>query len=227
MEVMSLDSGKSDERYSGLVYDPKTKSWGYSYSNESNTAETNPPNHPITSKEDTSTSTLSNSSTDGGTDKEYREIEYCTLEGDITLIPDENNIKIRVGDTIYLKGVGDFLSGKYYVTTVARKIDNSGYSQSITVIKTGFGDSLKESKEDKKEKTDRAKEVKKANVTKSFKVGDKVKVTSKDASYINSKKIPNWVKSKTLTISKISEAEDKVLLKEIFSWTYTKYISKV
>ena len=41
-------------------------------------------------------------------------------------------------------GLGKHLSGRYFVYEVTRKIDNdSGYSQSVSVQKNGFGESLK------------------------------------------------------------------------------------
>ena len=66
----------------------------------------------------------------------------------------------------------------------------------------------------------------KTTTTSSFKVGDKVKVKSTATTYANStKKIPQWVKNRTYTVSKISGS--KVLLKEITSWVNVNDVSKV
>ena len=66
-----------------------------------------------------------------------------TLEGNLVVLPNENTIKITTRSTVKLKGLGKYLSGNYYVKSVQRSISNSGYSQSLTVIKTDFKKSLK------------------------------------------------------------------------------------
>ena len=65
-----------------------------------------------------------------------------------------------------------------------------------------------------------------SSTTTSVKVGDKVKVKSTATTYANStKNIPQWVKNRTYTVSKISGS--KVLLKEITSWVSVNDVSKV
>lgn len=65
-----------------------------------------------------------------------------------------------------------------------------------------------------------------SSTTTSVKVGDKVKVKSTATTYANStKNIPQWVKNRTYTVSKISGS--KVLLKEITSWVNVNDVSKV
>lgn len=53
---------------------------------------------------------------------------------------------------------------------------------------------------------------------KTLKVGSKVKITG--SKYATGQTIPDWVKSKTYTVQQI--AGDKVLIKEIVSWVFTK-----
>ena len=55
--------------------------------------------------------------------------------------------------------------------------------------------------------------------SKSFKVGDKVKIKSSATNYATGQKIPNWVKGKTYTIQQMGNG--KALLKEIISWVKT------
>ena len=55
--------------------------------------------------------------------------------------------------------------------------------------------------------------------SKSFKVGDKVKIKSSADRYATGQKIPSWVKGKTYTIQQMGNG--KALLKEIISWVKT------
>ena len=66
-----------------------------------------------------------------------------TLVGNLAMVPNENSIKVVPRSTIKLNGLGKYLSGNYYVESVERTIDTSGYSQSAVVIKTDFRNSLK------------------------------------------------------------------------------------
>jgi hypothetical protein len=166
------------------------------------------------------------------TEKKYRDIEYCTLEGDLAVLPTTTTIKIHAGETVNLMGLGDHLSGLYYVTKVSRIISlDGGYVQTLTVIKTGFSDSLKAKavKNKTTKKAENRAEPKELSTAK-FKVGNIVKVVGDNAVYSNAddgKKVPNWVKKKELTISKLSSNGDRALLKEIVSWVYTKYLKSV
>ena len=80
----------------------------------------------------------------GIANKEYVEHEFFTLEGDMSLIPDTETVRIKAGDTVNCFGLGKHLSGKYFVDEVTRTINSSdGYSHTILVRKNGFGDGLK------------------------------------------------------------------------------------
>lgn len=159
-------------------------------------------------------------------ESEYIETEYNTLQGELSIVPTDNSLKIKVGDTIKLKGVGKYLSGLYFVSEIKRTIGSDGYTQTLTVIKTGFGDSLK--KPSQTDTTTRSEEVSKTSGN--FKVGDKVKIVGDDAVYSNASdgvKVPDWVKEQILTIDALSSDGTRARLNPIWSWTYTKFLQKV
>lgn len=70
--------------------------------------------------------------------------EIRTLQGDLVLRVNSKTIKLQVGETIKLNGLGKYLSGLYYITGISRTLDSSGYNQTISVMKTDFTKSLKE-----------------------------------------------------------------------------------
>lgn len=57
-----------------------------------------------------------------------------------------------------------------------------------------------------------------------FKVGDRVRINLSATTYTTGQKIPLWVKLRTHTIQQIGR--DRNLLKEIYSWVFTKDIKK-
>lgn len=185
-----------------------------------------------TPKEDTTTSTPTGSSqTDQKeqADKEYIETEFNVLTGDLTITSTEKSIRLKVNDTVKLEGIGNYLSGLYFVQSIRRSITkDGGYSHVISLIKNGFGNSVKKAVDVEKPKEEPRKE----EVVKTppeLKVGDKVKIVGDNAVYSNAHdgvKVPDWVKKKTHTIYDISNDKTRVLLKEIWSWTYVKFIQK-
>lgn len=189
-----------------MVYDSKLKRWV-------NATGAKPKDGPSTGKP-----TLKEPDEDG-----YIEEEFNVLQGEVSIVPTSKTIRIRVNDTVTLEGVGKHLSGKYYVSTVKRTINSSGYSHTMTLLKHDFTDSLKDSpyntRKDKIEKD-----------TGPFKFGDKVKIVGANAIYSNAHqgyKVPAWVKKRTHTIDAVSKDKKRVRLLEIWSWTYVKYIKKV
>lgn len=73
--------------------------------------------------------------------KEFREIEKNTIVADIDMIPDS---KTSAKKTIRLEGLGLNLTGLYYVDKVTRTWSkDNGFSQSMTVSRNAFGDSIK------------------------------------------------------------------------------------
>lgn len=218
----------------GYVYDPKTKTWkpsssaqakpatsSSSSSSSSGATKTTP--KPAVVKVDSASKVDSKAKAD----KKYKEIEFNTLEGDVNLIVDKATLKIKSGDTIRIEGVGKYLSGLFFVSSVKRNIDKSnGYSHSVTVIRTGFGDSLK--KVSVVVEPNRPAPV--PIPAPKLKKGDKVKIVGASATYANAAsniKVPEWVKKKVLTIDGFSKDETKVRLMPIWSWTYAKYVKKV
>lgn len=76
-------------------------------------------------------------------------LEYSTLKGELQLRLHTNSMKLKQNSTIELQGLGVYLSGLYYVESVEYTLSaDSAFSVVASVIKTGFGDSLK-SKGDK------------------------------------------------------------------------------
>ena len=72
-----------------------------------------------------------------------KEYEYRILTGKINLLVTKNTLKLKVGDTVYCKGFGKYLSGKYFINDITRTISTSGFATSATLIRMDFGKSLK------------------------------------------------------------------------------------
>lgn len=90
-------------------------------------------------------------------DKEYIEKEFTTLQGSLVLMPSEETMSLKVGDIISLDGFGNNLSGAYYISEIERTIDSSsGYTMTLTVVKTAFGGTVVK-KEEKKSSGERDK----------------------------------------------------------------------
>lgn len=127
---------------SQYTYDPATKKWNSSYTPDN--GKNNNTNNSDTNKNSNLTSSSSNKNDSAGkVEKQYNNIEMNTLVGTLSFIVTHETIKLRAGDTIEIKGIGKYLSGKYYVKDITRQISSSGYSHTATVIKTDFGKSLK------------------------------------------------------------------------------------
>jgi len=207
-----------------LVYDPVTRQWVQKSVTNSNGQSTDTSTQTSTAVVDTNPNSKVDSK--GAADKEYIEIEFNTLTGDLTLTSTEKSIRIRVNDTIKLEGLGKYLSGLYFVSAVKRTLNkDSGYTHTLTIIKTGFGNSLKKVQV---VQPPRKQEV--AKDTGGLKVGDKVRIVGDSAVYSNAHdgvKVPAWVKKQTLTVDAISSDGTRVRLNPIWSWTYVKYVQKV
>lgn len=208
-----------------MQYDPKTGTWKKSVtttasSNEEEKSSNNVPN--------SSTGKESSSKVDSKekADKDFIESEFNTLVGELSIIPSKKNIRIKINDTVEIKGVGKNLSGNYFVSAITRSISkDGGYTQSLSVMKNGFGDSLK-----RPDVNSESRLVKIEKPSPEFKEGDTVRIVGKDAIYSNGSdgvKVPEWVKKKDLTIRQISTDGTRVLLMPITSWTYVKYVQKV
>ena len=231
------DGGRSTKQ--NLTYDPKTGQWVLSTSTStSNGLGTTPSTSdnsndvkiPPTQKTGDYSSSADAVFADSNSD--YVEMEYNILTGEMELTPTTKSIGIKVNDTVEVFGLGKYLSGLYFVSSVTRTINESkGYSQSIVLIRNGFGKSVKKSSSSSSSsslQSNRALEVPKN--AGAFNVGDSVKIVGDDAIYSNAHngvKVPSWVKKKSLTIHQLSDDGTRARLMPINSWTYTKYLQKV
>lgn len=209
------------------TYDPKTGKWTKSTTPSTPVAPPVPePATPLPKNYGTSTPTTGSSQTDqkAQADKEYIEKEFNVLTGDLTITSTEKSIRLKVNDTIKLEGIGEYLSGLYFVASIRRTLSkDGGYSHVISLIRNGFGDSVKKAPPEQ-----RKEEVPKTSPE--LKIGDSVRIVGDDAIYSNAHdgvKVPAWVKQQTLTIRDVSDDKNRVLLMPIFSWTYVKFIQKV
>lgn len=211
-----------------LVYDAKTGTWVPS-SPTNEEGQTSSPNSSSSNSSSGAPAPNTASKVDSKTEaeKEYIKAEFNTLTGDLNLTSSAKSIRIKVNDTIRIEGLGRYLSGLYFVTSVRRTLNKeSGYTHTLSILKNGFGDSMKQP-QDQEVVEPRQEEVPKS--APEISVGDSVKIVREDATYSNSHdgvKIPEWVKSKTLTVQSISSDGTRVLLQPINSWTYIINIQK-
>lgn len=212
-----------------LVYDPKTQSWVPATSSSAGgTVASTPASTSTTPQPSQGAQTQTNSA--GKANKEQAVLEYNTLEGDMTLRASVGVLKIKQDTTIQIAGIGTYLSGMYYVSNVTYALDaSSGFGMTCTLVKTGFGSSLKAPATTPVEVAVREEPVPLAT-SPAIKVGDSVRIVGDDATYSNASagvKVPNWVKQKTLTVQQLSSDGTRALVQPIFSWTYLKYLQKV
>lgn len=73
--------------------------------------------------------------------RDYVQSESNILSGQLEMR--EAKPKLKAKKTIALEGVGGTLSGLYYVESVKNVFSNSGYEQSLTVTRKGFGSTSK------------------------------------------------------------------------------------
>lgn len=234
----------------GYTYNPKTHSWDKSYGNSSTVkAQTSYSSSSLSnsggsSGGSSSSSALSqtgvvnsnNSATSDSktsAEKEYIEVEFNTLTGECEIVPNSKSLRLKVGDTVTLKGVGKYLSGLYFISEIKKTISTSdGLKISLVLIRNGFGNSLKKAAPIVVTTPARSEEVNvsKLVVNNSIKVGDKVKIVGSDAVYSNASdgvKVPEWVKQQELTVDALSDDGKRARLLPIWSWTYIKYLKHV
>ena len=236
----------------GYTYNLKTHSWDKSYGNSST----------VKAQTSYSSSSLSNSGRSSGSsggsssssalsqtgvvnsnnsatsdsktsaEKDYIEVEFNTLTGECEIVPNSKSLRLKVGDTVTLKGVGKYLSGLYFISEIKKSISTSdGLKISLVLIRNGFGNSLKKAAPivTTPARSNEA-DVSKLVVNNSIKVGDKVKIVGSDAVYSNAHdgvKVPEWVKQQELTVDALSDDGKRARLLPIWSWTYIKYLKHV
>lgn len=151
--------------------------------------------------------------------------EYNTLRGTCNLIPDGEMAGMRYMTTVNFFGLGKYLSGTYYVEGVVRTLDSdNAYTQSATLIKTGFSESIKEPA-----KTEEAVETNEYDTN--FNVGDHIRIINENAVFAHAhegKKVGKMVRSMNkLTIQQVDKDGECVLITEIYSWLHMADIEKV
>lgn len=128
-----------------MVYNPLTGKWDKVWVNDSSTGSgddvyggsTNPKPDPNTSID--APSDLSQAGTQSS--KDYNELEYNILEGEAVIEPTPS---LKAKSTVRLQGLGNQLTGNYYVESVKHSFSaNAGYEQTMTLSREGFGDSIK------------------------------------------------------------------------------------
>lgn len=146
-------------RANTYTYDPKTGKWsksssssGVSTTGNDSSLSSSPQafNKPSNDGNQVgggnlTSSTGNSNSSSGSTEKKYNTIELNTLVGTISFVVNDKTIRLKVGDTIKLNGLGKYLSGNYYVKEISRIISDSGYSHTAVLVRPDFGSSLKSS----------------------------------------------------------------------------------
>ena len=145
-----------------MSYDPNTGKWV----STGGDVETNS-DKPTTSSEDNTQSDGNKDSSTSEAEETYNEIDYYNLQGELNYIATEETIKLKAGDTVTLNGLGKYLSGNYYMVSVTRTLDSSGYSHKAEVVRMDFGSRIKTTTVKTKEKP---KEVPVAPTTRTYTV---------------------------------------------------------
>lgn len=230
MALVSADGGRNNTE--SLVYDEKKGTWTAISATSNSSTKSSPTTSTTPAKTDTESVDTKSSNVDSKTeaDKEYIEAEFNVLTGDLVLTSTEKSIRLKVNDTVKIEGLGKYLSGLYFVSAIRRSLTkDGGYSHTLSLIKNGFGSSVKKAQPVVVEPVpERKEEVPKE--APAIKKGDSVRIVGDDAVYSNAHdgvKVPKWVKQKTLTVSQLSSDGTRALLKEIYSWTYIKYLERV
>lgn len=226
--TIDKETKKVDERYADI--DPVTLDVDNYYANQS-TVALQSQGYPIEVSAVTygsvrydDSGNKKESSGSNSTERKYRDVDYNTLRGDCQLMPKGDIVGMRYMTTVNFFGLGKYLSGTYYVEGLTRTLDSeNAYSQSATLIKTGFAESIKTPV-----KTD---EVGVSEYNTNFVVGDHVRIVNENAVYAHEDegvKIPNYVRAvKTLTVKQVDSAGNCVLIDEIYSWVHMQDIEKV
>lgn len=205
-------------------FDAKTQKWVDLP--EDNTPEVSEDTKGGSTKPQTKTSKDEGKATQAN--KNFAEAELTYLTGDANVEPNSVTLSAQAGNTVEFKNLGSYLSGLYYLTEVKTVISTSGLSLTYSVLKNGFGKTLKPYVP--KAETSKQEDVA-VDVSTTISSGDTVKfIESADAVYSNVSdgvKVPDWVKKRSYTVQELSDDKQRALLKEIVSWTYTKYLQKV
>lgn len=156
------------------------------------------------------------------TERTYREQEYNTLRGDCDVLPTPELLALTYMQTINFSGLGKYLSGLYYVEGIKLTIDSSnGLSETLTLIKTGFGKTMKPA-----ELSDEVS----SNSSTDYSKGDTIRFISDTATYAHASegvKVPNWVRAETWKVGSVDTDGKCLLLTDIESWVHMNEVEKV
>lgn len=181
---------------------------------------------PVTQSQPVTTTKDDGKSKDANKNYTYKEFTYLT--GECAVEPNSVTLATQAGNTVELKNLGKYLSGMYFVTEVKIDISTSGTTLTYSVLKNGFGKTLKPYVPTAE--TSKQEDIP-VDIATTISTGDTVKfIEGADAIYSNAHdgvKVPQWVRKKTHTVDKVTDDGQRARLKEIWSWTYTKYLQKV
>lgn len=155
--------------------------------------------------------------------EEYKELTGETVQGTPNIVVNENNNNTgrNIGDVVTINGV-------YTSSSSTKKLSPAVKSGMITRIISGaknpyllnngnigwVNDSCIISSENSQAQSNNT------NVTLNISVGSKVTLSSNATNYATGQKIPSCYKNRNYTIMQVGNG--KVLLKELYSWVYTK-----
>lgn len=155
--------------------------------------------------------------------EEYKELTGETVQGTPNIVVNENNNNTgrNIGDVVTINGV-------YTSSSSTKKLNPAVKSGMITRIISGaknpyllnngnigwVNDSCIISSENSQAQSNNT------NVTLNISVGSKVTLSSNATNYATGQKIPSCYKNRNYTIMQVGNG--KVLLKELYSWVYTK-----
>lgn len=215
-----------------MVYDSKTDTWVPVTAQNSNGGDASSNSGSASSSAAASTASSATgsgakSASTVAAEKQVITSEFNTLTGEMVVTPGKKTIRLIIGTTILIEGLGKYLSGQYFIKDRKLNVSNSdGLSITLTVIKTGFGATLKSPPEET-----RVEEVPKEEPT-AVKVGDKIEIFG-DAVYGHAHegvKVPSWVKENSKkgmytvtqidTAPRLGSAVICVLVQNINSWVH-------
>ena len=120
--------------------------WEYRPSPTPTTGSSNSSSNSSSSGSGNSSPTITNNSNKETTESsntatsEFIDIEQNVLVGDLVVVPDPS---YRAKHTVLLQYLGKNLTGLYFVDQVVHSFGSDGYTQSMSVSRNGFGDTIK------------------------------------------------------------------------------------
>jgi N-acetylmuramoyl-L-alanine amidase CwlA len=153
--------------------------------------------------------------------KEYQELTGNTATGTVKVDNSKNTTKRKQGDNVTINGVYTSSSSTTKLTPAVKKgmitriipgarnpyllnNGNIGWVNDNCILTASNSKATNTS----------------TNKTTSIKVGAKVTLLSSATKYATGQAIPNWCKNRKYTIMQVGNG--KILLKELYSWVYTK-----